>query len=306
MQNVCDTLVSMDDSSDIITLDRALFQVPVQAMPLEHWGISVYLVYLTPEVATSMLARKNTNRSFRLPQLNKLKRAMELGRWEINGETIIFDEDGRLIEGQHRLKAVVESGVSIWSFCVHGIDRERFKTMGQGAKRTAGDILGIQGLKNSRNLAAALRWVYRYENDFMNNPHPNITDDELADTLPDHPTIVDSFSLGAKAHGLAAPGMVTALHYLCSKRDKGIANDFFWKFATGEHLDQGDVILVLRNRLLRSLGKRGTKYVMRDEQKAPTIVNAWNLIRKRGWVKIKDASPIAWHGSQGQKFPKIL
>jgi hypothetical protein len=306
MQRADITPISIHDSDDIITLDSALFQVPVQAMPLEHWGISVYLIYVTPEVATTMLARKNTNRSFRLVQLNKLKRAMTLGRWEVNGETVIFDHDGRLIEGQHRLKAVVDSGVSVWVLCVHGIDRERFKTMGQGSKRTTGDILNIQGVKNSRNIAAALRWVYRYENDLMSNPHPNITDDELADTLPNHLAIADSFPFGGKAHGLAAPGMVTALHYLCSKREKATANDFFWKFATGEHLAQGDVVLVLRNRFLRALGKKGAKYVIRDEQKAPMIANAWNLIRKRGWVKIKDANPISWHGKVGQKFPKIL
>lgn len=298
--------ISIDDSRDIITLDASFFQVPVDTIPLTRLGISVYLAEITPEIGTALLARRNTNRSFRLPQLNKLKRVFERGRWEINGETIIFDADGRLIEGQHRLKAGVETGKTFWALLVHGIDRDRFKTMGQGAKRTAGDILGIEGFKNSRNLAAALRWVYRYETDQMNNPHPNITEDELADSLPGHLAIVESIPFGTRAHGLAAPGMVTALHYLCGKRDHAMANHFFWTFATGEHLAEGDVLLVLRNRLLRALAKKDLRYVLRDEQKAPLIVKAWNLVRKEGWIKIKNTQRIAWHGAVEQKFPKIL
>lgn len=216
------------------------------------------------------------------------------------------DEEGRLTEGQHRIKGVLETGVTLWSLVVVGIDHERFKTMGQGARRNAGDILGIRGEKNSRTLAAALRWVYRYHNDLMMNPHPNITDDELADTLPDHPELVESIPFGTRCHAVAAPGMCTALHYLCRKRDFGLANHFFWAFGTGENLTPGDPILVLRNRLIQGLGKKKTQFILRDEQKAPMIVNTWNFMRKNPGKMLKDARPIAWHGKEGQKFPKIL
>ena len=179
-----DTALSVLHTDDIITLDAALFACPARALPLTVLGISVYLAEITPEVARILLKTKNTNRSIKLAQLNRIKRAIEKSRWEINGETIIFDHDGRLVEGQHRLQAVVDTNTTIWTLVVRGIDRERFKTMGQGSKRTAGDILGIQGVKNATNIAAALRWVYRYETDQMTNAHPNITDDELTDTLP--------------------------------------------------------------------------------------------------------------------------
>ena len=296
---------SMHEHPDMFTIDQAVFQVPLRAIPLEALGISVYLAEIIPEVAEVLYERRNTNRSIRLPQLNKIKRALEKLRWEVNGETIICDAAGQLIEGQHRIKGVIETGMPLWSLVVVGIDRDRFKTMGQGAKRTAGDILGIRGVKNSRLLAAALRWVYRYHNEMMMNPHPNITDDELADTLPDHPDIVDSVPFGVRAHTVAAPGMVTALHYLCRKQDLGLANHFFWAFATGENLDQGDPILILRNRMLKGFGKKLSRDILRDEQKAPMIINTWNLLRKHPTVRLKNASRIAWHGKEGQKFPII-
>jgi hypothetical protein len=298
--------LSMADYPDVFTVPPSVFQATVQALPLDALGINVYLLEITPDFARCALERKNINRSLRLSQLRKISRTLEQDRWEINGETIIFDSYGRLIEGQHRLKAVVETGITIWSLVVTGIDWEWFKTMGQGSKRNAGDILGIRGVKNSRNLAAALRWVYRYENEMMMNPHPNITDDELADTLPEHPGIEDSLPFGLQAHSVAAPGLVTALHYLCHKRDAGLANLFFRAFASGEDLSQGDPILVLRKRMLQGMGKKLGRFILRDEQKAPIIVNTWNVMRKNPKRRLKNASSIAWHGKVGQGFPKIL
>jgi hypothetical protein len=46
--------------------------------------------------------------------------------------------------------------------------------------------------------------------------------------------------------------------------------------------------------------------VLRDEQKAPMIVNTWNLLRKYPSLKLPSAKRIAWHGREGEEFPKIL
>lgn len=327
-------LLSVDYADDIITLDAALFACTVRALPLSTLGLSVYLAEITPEVARTMLQRKNINRSIRLSQLRRLKRALEHARWQINGETIIFDHEGRLVEGQHRLQAAVDLQQTIWALVVHGIDRERFKTMGQGSKRTAGDILGIQGVKNATSIAAALRWVYRYETGQMMNPHPDITDDELTDTLPRHEAILQSIPFGRECQGITAPGLATALHYLfrtgpapqpqamrgrgrpgASVKDwtggdlmrrKGMADRFFRMLATGEDLQTGDPLLVLRRRILQPKGARRSRYVLRDEVKAPMIVHAWNLVVMEPGIKLKDVSRLAWHGRVGQKFPVIL
>jgi hypothetical protein len=330
--------LSVHHADDIVTLDETLFACAVRTLPLNILDISIYLVEITPEVARILLSKKNINRSIRLSQLNRLKRTLENHRWHINGETLICDHDGRLIEGQHRLQAVVDTQETIWTLMVHGIDRDRFKTMGQGSKRTAGDILGIQGVKNAMHIAAALRWVYRYETGQMMNAHPNVTDDELTDTLPLHTALLDSIPFGKKCLGIAAPGMATALHYLCRKgpqpephepgrrrgrppvvkdrwdqgdpqRRKGQADHFFWSLATGENLEPGDPILVIRNRILQPKGARRVRLILRDEAKAPMIINTWNLVvtaPAEAPAKLKDVSRVAWHGRVGQKFPEIL
>jgi len=303
------TPLIIQEMDDIITLDASLFHTPVSVLPLDRLGIKVFVALITPEIARIIWQHKNINRGIHLSQLRRLARALTQRRWQLNGEPLIFDRDGRLVEGQHRIKAVIDTGVSMVTLVVYGIDWELLGSMGLGAKRSIGDILGIRGIKNGNHIGAALRWVYRYEHGLMNNPHPNVTDDELADTYPTHAGLQDSFPLGARAQGLAAPAMVTALHYLCVKRDRATANAFFWKFGTGEQLEANDVVLVLRNRFLKGLSGKGThfnRYILRDELKAPMIALAWNIIRKRGWVKIGNAKPLTFHDREGQTFPKLL
>jgi hypothetical protein len=58
--------------------------------------------------------------------------------------------------------------------------------------------------------------------------------------------------------------------------------------------------------MLQGMGKKLGRFILRDEQKAPVIVNTWNIIRKTPNRRLKNASNIAWHGKEGQKFPKIL
>jgi hypothetical protein len=204
------------------------------------------------------------------------------------------------------------------SLVVVGIDTERFNTMGLGVKRTTGDILSIRGEKNTSQLAAALRWVWRHDHGQMLNAHPVVSEDELADTLQDHQEIIQSIPYGHKAKGMAAPALVSAMHYLCGRPKegdvkagikpetrKGWSNDFFWQFVSGENLDGGHPILVLRELLMKRAQKR---QVTRDERKAPMIIQAWNLLRKDANSRVNPQRPNAllWRGTQARQYPVIL
>ena len=46
---------------------------------------------------------------------------MKAGLWQLNGEPIVFDEDGFLKDGQHRLAAILMSGVTIRTVVIRGV-----------------------------------------------------------------------------------------------------------------------------------------------------------------------------------------
>lgn len=114
----------------------------------------------TPDEAEYLLANHNNkNRRLSNTRARSLADAMKKGQWKLNGETIVFGSSGNVMTGQHRLRACVIAGLPLTTWVVRNVPDEYFSTMDQGAKKTAGEILGIDGETNSNYLAAVARWV---------------------------------------------------------------------------------------------------------------------------------------------------
>lgn len=116
---------------------------------------------ITKEFAEKALLRNEKNRPVAKLVVSKYAEAIKRGEWKLNGEPIIFDVDGTLVDGQHRLMAVSMTGLPIRSVVVRGVDLGSFNTINNGRSRTASDVLSISGKKNSAVVAAAARQIIR-------------------------------------------------------------------------------------------------------------------------------------------------
>lgn len=130
-------------------------------VPFEKPSASV--VCVTPEIAERWLERNTSNRRVRPLHVTKLARDMADGDWQLTGEAIKFNHAGMVLDGQHRLHAVVRSGATVQMFVVRGLDDDTQKVMDAGAARTAGDNLILTGFKNAHLLAAAVRLLLRHQ-----------------------------------------------------------------------------------------------------------------------------------------------
>lgn len=117
-------------------------------------------IIVTPDVAADLLSQNTTNRPLSRPIVSKYARMMAMGRWIFNGDTITRS-NGVLIDGQHRLAAVVKSGFSIRCILVDGVDAGAFATKDAGKPRTYGDLLSIGGFRNANALGAAATTVMK-------------------------------------------------------------------------------------------------------------------------------------------------
>lgn len=70
-------------------------------------------VVVTPELAEQWLGANTRNRKVRKSRVKQYARDMARGAWQFNTQGITFATDGSLIDGQHRLKAVVMADVSV-------------------------------------------------------------------------------------------------------------------------------------------------------------------------------------------------
>lgn len=64
-------------------------------------------------MAETWLSRNSNNRNLRGQVIASYARDMKSGAWVLNGETVKIASNGQLLDGQHRLNAVVESGQTV-------------------------------------------------------------------------------------------------------------------------------------------------------------------------------------------------
>jgi hypothetical protein len=88
---------------------------------------------------------------------------MRRGEWRETGEAIKFDENGQLRDGQHRLAAIVRSGITLKMTVVRGVIEEAFDVMDSGRSRSVTDVLGLHNFDNKHATGAAVRLLLCYE-----------------------------------------------------------------------------------------------------------------------------------------------
>jgi hypothetical protein len=99
---------------------------------------------VTPALAADYLeANFDRNRNQRRRWVEILSRAMKSGEFLFTHQGIAFDEDGFLIDGQHRLAAIVDSGESHWLLVVRNIPRSHVVGIDIQARRAAHDQIRV-------------------------------------------------------------------------------------------------------------------------------------------------------------------
>jgi hypothetical protein len=117
------------------------------------------IVKVTPTIAKQWLATNTeNNRRVRQERVDFYAAEMLSGRWvESSGETIKFDRSGKLIDGQHRLAAIIKANKTMRMTVARNLDQSAFAVIDSGMARNGGDVLHIAGIPNANVLAAGIK-----------------------------------------------------------------------------------------------------------------------------------------------------
>lgn len=103
-------------------------------------------ILVTPEIARDMLTLNARNRSVRERTVRQFADLMRRGLWtENHPDSISFSQRHELIDGQHRLLAIVSSQQAQPMNVVFGVAEEAKLTIGSNMGKTLGDRLWISG-----------------------------------------------------------------------------------------------------------------------------------------------------------------
>jgi len=236
--------------------------------------MKVELKTITPDDAARMLKTNTGNRPVNRRHVAVLAREMKCGRWKVNGDTICINGD-RLIDGQHRLLAVIDSGCTVESLVVEGVSSDVFDTKDAGRRRSASDTLAIRGEIYTCRLGATLAVIDRYMTGRMMNC-VKYTNTEIEELLSRYPTVRESVRKTYDTKKLVGGSVLSACHFLFSQKDDLAADRFVENLMSGVNLSVGDPVFVLRERLMQnalSKAKLSAEYIM------ALTIKAWNYRR---------------------------
>jgi hypothetical protein len=242
-----------------------------------------------PEIAEYILDNLNPkNRTINKGHVDSLVRDMQNGSWMGHvADEIIFDNEGHLNNGQHRLTAIIKSELPQTFAFRFGLDPKCRLVEGRGRTKQSSDTLSMlegSDTPHRTSRAAIARLIYGFIHDqvrpqvYSGNAKP--TNSEMMDMIYDHfnQDILDSLNF-VNSIGIGKITIVTNaafLHFLFKNSTNGKkADEFFTKLASGANLDVDNPILVIKNRFT-DFRKDKLREQKSKDASLGLIVKAWN------------------------------
>lgn len=279
---------------------------------------------ITPAKAESMLANMVKNRPVSEAKVLEYAIAIDEGKWSLNGETLKFDKQGRLFDGQHRLRACVLAGKTFRTCVVRGIEDEHaFATVDVGKNRSHGDVFSIAGFSNSKDAAAVATIIYLHKAGKIDwrgpietrasrgtspisaklKKMPNASaivqkEDllEFAEKIAEGLSGAVRFAQQSKANKLLSQPLIGGAYYLFREKSFNDAESFFESLGEGVGLAKTDPVYWLRERLI-------------DNKSSAAKINRWTLLgfMFKVWNKRRAGEPLRYlKVGDGEDFPRKL
>lgn len=264
--------------------------------------ITLWVCTITPEVAREWLARNTHNRNMRKVAHERYMRDMLDGEWSFTGAPITFDYNGVLIDGQNRLTAIAESGVSVPAVVIFGLEPAAQEDTDTGIPRKFVDVLTLRGENNASHLAALVRKVAEWDKGARGKGMRAFSTSELLATLDRHPELraytAPGYRISKHVFSLA-PSTACLAKWVLDGLDAADSEFFFERLIDGQGLVEGDPIYVLR-KTLKDLNK-GQRGTASQSYALALLFKSWNAYREGRRVGLLRYKP---GGAKPEAFPE--
>ena len=235
---------------------------------------------ITPAIAKQMLEMNKGN--FRPIDVSRVKRYasdMVSGKWLFNGEAIKTN-GVMLLDGQHRLEAIVMSGITVETLVVEGLDTSSAISMDKGASRTVASWLKHEGIANAVCVGAIARHALVYEKGLWSHQAVGsyaTTDAETIEYVQsNHDRIQSALSVARPAKRFVNISILaTIMLKAAAERQSDECDLCMWfctKLADGDQINSLQAVFHLRNKLMTtSLAGKMSPYMQRG-----LATLAWN------------------------------
>ncbi len=255
---------------------------------------------ITPDMAAEMLEHNTMNRN--ISQLNVTRYANDMASdaWEQNGETIKIAVDGTILDGQHRLWAIIESGMTITMIVVYNVSKQAIGSIDSGIIRYFHHLLKIKGSEHHMTAAMITKLAWIYEN-YDGQMHAGSAKTETRNSVlePFYDQNRDMIEHAAAVAECGAHHFVKShlgfCFYLFLRNNPQKAEEFIKLVKSGDNLHTGHPVMTLRTKLTDNRISK-TKLTVRETM--AFYIKAWNA-----FLKGRDLSIFRWNNTE--ELPEV-
>lgn len=274
--------------------------------------LNAFVKTINPQLAKEILRKAAKNRWLSPSRITRYTQAIVRGEWVV-AQPLAFDQNKRMLDGRHRLKAVIEANQPVEFLIVEGYDPDTvFGVFDGGGERKLQHWLQIQGEACPEVLAAVIVLAARDEAGIIPTTSGQgftLTAIEGLEFLETHPKVRTSVNKGpGTSNVLASRALCCFAHYKFAEKNKAEADTFFKDLVVGHDEGPEDPVWLLRQRLENNR-KVETKLKLGRTDVLALIFKAWNaqrIIDKGGDPKL--GAGLRWTrvGAAAEDFPEPI
>lgn len=284
-----------------VTVDTA---EPELAKIRIYFDTKVSVVTITPDMARSWLDSNVKNRKQRRDGIEAYARDIRDGNWLLTGDSLKFDWYGNLIDGQHRLEAIVLANREITTVVVWGVDPKAQDRVDTNILRQFRDQLRLRNVDHADIIAPMLRRIILWDEPYNERVQFNrnrVTAAELEAAFLKHKDNVQECAAYvapfAKRADVSA-SLLAFIFWILRSANDAEARDFVKKMSTGADLGEKNPIYVLRDRITKS--KKNNRATIAQAEALWLAMFAWNA-----WMEDREVSRLLLPGMSNEEFPRI-
>ena len=153
--------------------------------------------------------------------------AIHKGEWIQSLATIHVADTGKLLDGQHRLRAIVDAGKSgMRCLVISGLPESTASYFDQGRPRSLEAVIKGQGIPNSKEMAATVKMMYQIYNSTTTPPRNEVGKRIALDNPRLQSSVAEAKRMKDDTH-IAVPVLAGAYFALRSHYGKERVEEFF-------------------------------------------------------------------------------
>lgn len=263
--------------------------------------VSTQLELITPEQALEILKFRNPrNRPIRKNLVERIAFDIISDKWQVTHQGIAFNSDGQLMDGQHRLSAIVKAKKPVHILVTYGVNDESMPVIDSGSARTAADALGLKHGTPSPSAASAAIKNYLIYCKYPSGVWSHIivpTNSEVCSYYEENTDLVNKAvqtALACRRRFKYITRTAVATVFLIVHREGGDVlryEEFIESLSKGSNLEEGSPLIAYRNFLMNG----GNTHRYKQQAGIARLIQCFNYWQKNRQIK----------SFRGCKFPPM-